>query len=599
MSQIPGSMLSCKLHRLAGLLCILLGLSHPALVGAASPNAPSAVVRIPNAPSTDRMIVHYRQGVAAARTPAASALAASFVHDASNLRGYIAKQLHATGLGSQVWQMDKWMTGAEASALARDIAAKDSSIEFVEPDQVMAPLLVPNDTYYPNQWSLNQLPAGINVEGAWNQSSGAGVVVAIVDSGYRPHSDLAANILAGYDFISDASRGNDGNGRDSSALDAGDAVAAGTCSLYPSGTNSSWHGTLVSGIVSALTNNGAGVAGVAYSAKILPVRVLGRCGGYSSDIADGILWASGAPVPGAPLNYHPARVINLSLGGPGACSSSYRAAISGARSRGAVVIAAAGNDTIDVANISPANCPGVLAVAAIGQTGARWSVAPSGPNSGSNFGQLIALSAPGAEIWTTTNLGTSAPAGDSIANPSGTSFAAPHVSGVAALMLSTNPALRVDDLAWKMINSTRAFPVACAGCGSGLLDATNAVNSVVGYAPSPIPLFAVTRLSDDLTTATWRITNTRNAPVQLTDLYLNISGIIIRYGQIVGMGPTFLSTTCVPGSWIGPGGTCNVSTNDGELCGGQTSYVLSAANSTGVGVASESAFVGNASCGGS
>lgn len=594
MSKISVRIRLCGLGRLAGLFCAFIGLSHPALVNAASPNVPSAAVQNPDAPGTDRIIVHYRQRTTAARTTSTPAIAANLVHDASNLRGYIAKQLHTTGLGSQIWQMDKRMTLVEATTLAKDLVAKDPDIDYAEPDRIATMQLTPNDTYFSiSQWGLQPPPVGINVQSAWDRSTGTGVVVAVVDTGYRPHFDLAANVISGYDFISDVSRANDGNGRDASPLDPGDAVAAGTCSLFPSGASSTWHGTHVAGIVGAVANNGNGVAGVAFGAKVQSVRALGRCGGYSSDIADAILWASGASVAGAPPNPTPARVINLSLGAQGACGATYASVVHAARSRGSVVVAAAGNSTPakDVSNFAPANCPGVMAIASINVNGAKAN--------DSAYGSLIALAAPGVDILSTFNTGNTTPATDSFDWRSGTSMASPHAAGVAALMLSANPALRVDDVAWKMISSTRPFPVPCAGCGAGLLDATNAVNSVVGYSPSPVPLFTVTRLSDDFTTATWRITNTRNAPVQLTDLYLNIWGNIIRYGQIVGMGPTFLSTTCVPGSWIGPGGVCNVSTNDGELCGGQTSYVLSATNSTGVGIANESAFVGNAGCGGS
>jgi serine protease len=597
MSQISVLIWSVRLGRLAGMFCILMGLSQPAAVGAATSDAPGADVQNSDAYGTDRIVVHYRNRTTTARTISTPAVAANLVHDASNVRGYIAKQLHTTGLGSQIWKMDKRMTLAEATTLANDIVAKDPDVEYAEPDRIAFPQMAPNDSYFAtgSQWALSQSLAGINVQSAWDRTTGSGVVVAVLDTGYRPHVDLAANIVPGYDFVSNLWAANDGNGRDASPLDPGDNVAAGECARFPNGASSSWHGTHVAGTIAAVTNNGIGVAGVAFGAKVQPVRVLGKCGGSISDIADGILWASGASLPGVPANPTPARVINLSLWGQGACGPTYAAAINVARSRGAVVITIAGNGNgasnvgVNAANTAPANCPGVITVAAIDTTGARASF--------SNWGNTVALAAPGVNIYSTFNNGASGPVSDNYDTRGGTSMAAPHVSGVAALMLSANPALRVDDVAWKIINSTRAFPVACAGCGAGLLDASNAVNSVVGYSPTPVPLFTVTRLSDDLITATWRITNTRNSPVQLTDLYLNIWGVIVRYGQVVGMGPTFLSTTCVPGSWIGPGGTCNVSTNDGELCGGTSSYVLSATNSTGVGVASESAFVNNASCG--
>lgn len=537
-------------------------------------------------------IVHYKAKVAAARTPTSSALAAGWVHDAANLRGYIAKQLHTTALGSQIWQMDKRMSIAEATLLARDVAMKDKDIDYVEPDRIVTAHLTVNDPYFTSgtQWDLIQPTAGINVQSAWDRSTGSGVVVAVIDTGYRPHADLAANVVAGYDFISDATRANDGGGRDASPLDPGDYLSAGECAKYPNGAASTWHGTHVAGTIAALANNSAGVAGVAFGAKVQPVRVLGKCGGYDSDIVDAILWASGASVPGVPANPTPARVINLSLGGPGSCGSSFAAAINTARSRGAVVVASAGNDNVNVSNAYPANCPGVMAIASVGSAGAKAS--------DSNYGSLIALAAPGMGIMSTFNSGNTTPSTDSYALASGTSMAAPHVSGVAALMLAANPSLPVDDVAWKMIQNTRAFPVSCSGCGSGLLDASRAVNAVVGYVPPTVPRFTVTLLSDDGINATWQVSNGRSAPVILGDLSIDKQGLIIGWWQ-GQMGPGILSSSCAVGSWIGAGASCTVTTHDGEACGGATPYVLTATNSAGVGRATSAATVSDASCGGS
>ncbi|MEE7547807.1 S8 family serine peptidase, partial [Xanthomonas sp. Kuri4-1] len=170
--------------------------------------------------------------------------------------------------------------------------------------------------------------AGINVRPAWDKATGNGVVVAVIDTGITSHPDLDANILPGYDFISDTFVSRDGDGRDADPSDEGDwNPVQGECYTTPSPspiTDSSWHGTHVAGTIAAVTNNAVGVAGTAYNAKIVPVRVLGRCGGYTSDIADAIVWASGGSVSGVPANANPAEVINMSLGGSGTCSTTYQ-----------------------------------------------------------------------------------------------------------------------------------------------------------------------------------------------------------------------------------------------------------------------------------
>src|SRR5690606_31257016 len=148
---------------------------------------------------------------------------------------------------------------------------------------------------------------------------GNGVVVAVLDTGITRHGDLDANVLPGYDFISDAGKANDGDGRDNDPSDPGDWVTLNQCPGGNRAENSSWHGTHVAGTIAAVTNNAKGVAGTAFGARILPVRVLGTCGGYDSDIADAIVWAAGGSVSGVPTNANPAEVINLSLGGGGAC----------------------------------------------------------------------------------------------------------------------------------------------------------------------------------------------------------------------------------------------------------------------------------------
>ncbi len=203
----------------------------------------------------------------------------------------------------------------------------DPEVEYVEEDILMQPLFTPNDSRYSDQWQYFENTGGLRMTSAWDSATGSNVVVAVLDTGYLAHSDLIANILPGYDFIDDTFISQDGDGRDSDALDPGDWETADQCYSGSPASDSSWHGTHVAGSIAAETDNGTGVAGVAFDARILPVRVLGRCGGYMSDIADGMIWAAGGTVSGVPANANPAQVLNLSLGGGGSCSSTTQAAI--------------------------------------------------------------------------------------------------------------------------------------------------------------------------------------------------------------------------------------------------------------------------------
>ena len=280
-------------------------------------------------------------------------------------------------------------------------------------------------------------------------------------------------MLPGYDFISDAARARDNNGRDSNAADQGDWRTANQCGTGVAAANSSWHGTHVAGTIAAVTNNSTGVAGTAFNARIVPIRALGLCGGSSSDIADAIVWASGGTVSGVPANANPAEVINMSLGGNGTCSNTYQNAINGAVSRGTTVVVAAGNSNANVANFTPASCANVISVASITSAGARSSF--------SNFGTTIDISGPGSAILSTLNSGTTTPGSASYASYNGTSMAAPHVAGVVALVQSVAPtALTPAAVETLLKNTARALPGACSGgCGAGIVNADAAVTAAI------------------------------------------------------------------------------------------------------------------------
>ncbi len=435
---------------------------------------------------TDRMIVKYKDatpaaGKGAARVPAMAQARKALIDRAGQQFGLAMKTLHSTATGAHVVGLSRKMSAAEIAALAADLVARDPNVEYAEPDLIMQKMFTPNDPRYNEQWHYYEATAGLRLPAAWDKSTGTGVNVAVIDTGYRPHADLSGQILQGYDFISTAAIANDGNGRDSDASDTGDAIVAGECGTGSPAQDqsSSWHGTHVAGTIAAKTNNGVGVAGVAYNARIVPVRVLGKCGGYTSDIADAIIWASGGAVSGAPANANPARVINMSLGGGGACGTTTQTAINSARSRGTVVVVAAGNENTNASNSNPANCSGVITVAAVNRSGGRaWY---------SNYGAVVDVAAPGGDtsvtangILSTLNAGATAPGADSYAFYQGTSMATPHVAGVVALMLSKNPNLTPDEVEAKLKSSARAFPATCTSCGAGIVDASAAVDAAAG-----------------------------------------------------------------------------------------------------------------------
>jgi serine protease len=459
----------------------VLGLASAAAMGGIPEAAPVQAAKFVT--QTDRLIVKYKDsapaaGKAAARATAMSAARQAIVDRAGQQYGMTLKAMHTIATGAHIFKLDRKVSLDEARALAAELMSRDASVEYAEPDRIMTAMMTPNDSRYTEQWDLYETTGGMRLPAAWDKSTGSGIKVAVIDTGYRPHADLSGQILQGYDFISDTAVSNDGNGRDSDASDPGDWIAAGECGTGSPAQNSSWHGTHVAGTIAALTNNSTGVAGIAYGAKIVPARVLGKCGGYTSDIADAITWASGGTVSGVPANANKAQVINMSLGGSGACDTTTQTAINGARSRGTVVVVAAGNEATNASNSSPANCSGVIAVAATNRSGGRASY--------SNYGTIVDVAAPGGDsgtgggILSTLNSGTTSPGSDSYASYMGTSMATPHVAGVVALMLAKNPALTPDDVEARLKSSARAFPASCSGCGAGIVDASAAVDAATG-----------------------------------------------------------------------------------------------------------------------
>jgi serine protease len=458
-----------------GALALCASLAPAAAQGLGATVAPSSVAApstVAGAAQSDRLIVRYRDnGRRQAQAAGRSSRAQAALAVAANRQGVQLRLQHEGAQGVQVFQLNRALPLAALQNLAASLREGDPDVEFAEPDVLMHTQALPNDQLLNQQWAMLDDTVGIRAPLAWERSTGRGVVVAVVDTGVRQHLDLRANLLPGHDFISSTHHSADGDGRDADASDPGDAAAAGTCSSGSEARQSSWHGTHVAGIVAAVGGNATGVVGVAYGARVLPVRALGRCGGYTSDIADAIVWAAGGDVAGVPANPTPARVINLSMAALSTCAQTTQRAIDFARSRGAVVVAAAGNHGGETSASAPANCRGVIAVAATGPQGGKASY--------SNHGAAVSLAAPGGDlgqgILSTLNSGVAGPGADSYAAYQGTSMAAPAVAGVAALMLSANPRLTPDQVAQLLRSTARPFSAACTGCGAGLVAAPAAV----------------------------------------------------------------------------------------------------------------------------
>jgi len=463
---------------------------------------------------TGKVIVQWRDDASGNASPAAAdgdTLAAKSARDADRLQ----KLRDSTGIAVSVRRsmagnlelLDVPDTaGADPEAVAARLR-QDPRVADAVPDRWLhLHDTIPNDpefaTNQPYMMGPGVVVGGANLPKAWDRNRGSnGVVIAVLDTGNLQHPDLAGQFLPGYDFISNPVISNDGDGRDSDPTDPGDNVPAGfTCpgSTTPTttATKNSWHGTRVSGVLGALTNNGMAIAGVDWNARILPVRVSGRCGALLSDTVDGLRWAAGMAVPNVPTNPTPARVVNISLGG-GTCSGIEQQAINDVVALGTVVVVAAGNNRGAVE--APGDCSGVITVTAHANDGENASYA--------NVGPQVAISAPGggcgnskvlngvctvpqSYIRTLSNDGTTSLGNFVVTSSQGTSFAAPMVAGVVALMLSVNPSLTPDQVTASLKASARPHPpgtfctINTGICGAGLLDADAALTAAGAAAPA-------------------------------------------------------------------------------------------------------------------
>jgi serine protease len=484
---------------------------------------------------TQRVIVKFRGGADAAATQ--PRLPQARIGELAARQAVALRLARSVSENTHALLLERPQRGRDLQRTLQRLAA-DPAVEYAVADRRKYRAAIPNDPLFSQvpetgQWWLTA-PNGTFVSAidgprAWDLTTGsASIVVAVLDTGALfAHPDLGQSAqggkyLPGYDFVggsgtADAIKvANDGNARDSDASDPGDWVDAidqrdplfADCDA----SDSSWHGVHIAGIIGARSNNGTGGASIGWTTPILPVRVLGKCFGFDSDILAGMRWAAGLPVPGVPANATPARVVNLSLGSLDPCSAAYRDAVSELRARNVLVVAAAGNDGAREVS-SPGNCPGVVSVTALRHVGTKVGFA--------NYGPGVTIAAPGGNcvnvgvnqpclypIISADNAGAKQPGAMIYGGKLGTSFSTPMVAGVAALMLSIEPTLGNDDLVNRLRLTTRVFPAAdpallsCAdpafvpdadgnlpndgqcnctatSCGEGMLDAGQAVRAAV------------------------------------------------------------------------------------------------------------------------
>ena len=469
------------------------------------------------ATSTDQIIVKWRSGSLAVMADPATQRASKL----SAAAGVSIQHKRSSTSDTEVFKLSRTMNAAELASVLDRLNA-DPAVAYAVADQRRwAQATTPTDPLFSQQWYfLSAEAAATRAETAWDTTTGsASTVVAVLDTGVRfDHPDLGrvesgGKLLAGYDFVTQPVFANDGDGRDVDASDPGDWVnstdraqsAFSDCDL----DNSSWHGTRVASLIGALTNDSVGLAGTGWSTLILPVRVLGKCGGFDSDIIDGMRWSAGLPVNGVPANTTPAQIINLSLGGDGTCNAAYQSAVDEITARGSLIIASVGNEGTRVS--VPASCGGVLGVTGLRHIGTKVGFSNLGPGAdiGAPGGNCVNVGAGQPclfSILVANNTGTTEPAvstyTDQINFNVGTSFAAPLVAGAAALVHAVNPGLTPLQISAVLQGSANPFPTTSSTttaicrtptatslqpeecicttstCGAGMLDTASAIDAL-------------------------------------------------------------------------------------------------------------------------
>ncbi len=555
-----------RLHRITVVASMYVLLAVPG-VQAQSAAPVKTLLPAPGSPRPiTQLIVKFRDGGAAGSSDSKTTMSVDRIAALSKSAGDKLEYKRPMALGAHVLALSRATTRDGARAIAQRLMAGDPTIEYAVPDEIKRPLYRPNDPYFQGliqlargarqgQWNL-MAPTdsytyvapdttastaiaplgGANLITAWDTTRGDGIVIGVVDTGIVSHAEVNGGLVSGapstsgYDFVKDTDTAGDGDGRDADPGDPGDFTTAGQCAPGDAAEDSSWHGTFIAGLLTATTDNAIGIAAVAPNARVLVARALGRCGGLTSDIVDAMTWAAGLPVPNVPANAHPARVVNLSLGGtiaandkPDACSAPEQAAVSALRAANVVVVAATGNDGATII-ASPGNCTGVIAVTGHSVEGDNAYYANVGNSGTTPVTNTTTISAPGGGcgnqsydgsqpsgstclatgisganqyVISTINKGTTTPVttnGDTYAGYAGTSMATPHVAGIAALLLSNNPTLPPDTVAELMTTTARPFPantycqrVAMPGqpnpCGAGMVDASAAMTELLARKP--------------------------------------------------------------------------------------------------------------------
>lgn len=432
------------------------------------------------------------------------------------------------------------VTGSKyRTLLALKTLGRDPAVAHAEVNVLVRPNLEPDDGLYPLQWHLRE----IGLPAAWDITTGApggpgDVIVAVVDTGILPsHPDLVDQLVAGYDFIADAGRARDFNGIDNDPTDPGDLAFGGS---------SSFHGTHVAGTAAARTDNGQGVAGVSWFAKLMPLRALGVDGGTTYDVMQAVRYAAGLGNDSNRLPDAPADIINLSLGSP-FFSQSAQDTFNEVRNRGILIVASAGNES-SAAPSYPAAYNGVISVSA---TTIDGSLAPY-----SNYGGAIDVAAPGGYNGTDFNGdgfgdGVLSTLGDDSSGTTtlgygalnGTSMAAPQVAGVAALMKAVHPGLTPAEFDAALASGDLTDDLGSPGrddrYGHGQINAQKAVLAALalagGVGSDPGPVLGTSLSAVDLgvlaSSQTVRLSNLGSGTLQIDRTLASEPWLAIAYTE--------------------------------------------------------------------
>lgn len=558
----------------------------------------------------------------------------------SKAAGVTLTDVRGVGIGGRVVRANRDLSASELNMALKKLNS-DPEIEYAVENAYVKPTVEQPNVY---QWDMDTSTSSVPgitatyygdsfFNDAFVSSNGTGVTVAVLDTGYVPHPNFVSNLISngadsyGYDFITDCRRRGSCpvSTADSSAtvapsanaLDTGDWMSLEEYSTITSSNfrascsdengepvikKSSWHGTHVTGTIIGqgpedLNSAYTGVLGGAYGARVVPVRVLGKCGGSTADISDAMLWA-GNLHPDIP-NPNPAKVLNMSLGGGGGCNALYQDAVNKLMAESVAVVAAAGNSAINVSNANPANCTGVISVAAVGPTQTLTYYSNYGNVTISAAGGDKRIAAESSQVWSTIYTSESSYfscSGESCFSYTayqGTSMATPHVTAAVADLLATNSTLTPNNIAEILQVSAKPFTsctdaVPPPGGDSGTRCVTNGrldIASALQYANGTIPYLSpnpatVSNFSNNSSTVTF--TNNSGGTV-------NISATTITGANAANFVILNSQNSCITS--LPNGGSCSVTVSATNTVAG-ASYManLVLANASNQPVASVSLY---------